>query len=434
MTRRLACMALMLLAALPAERRARAETKVVTAHSNKVVRAEEDGPPARGPDHAAVTVELFCTYVAPQCGRYDEVLQQLAARHPERLRVVYRQLPIMYRDAPVLAEAAFEAKAQGRFFELQTELYALRGAVSRKELDKAARRAGLDVKRLTAALADGRHKAALADDMAWKDQFGVASAPAIVWNAKQLSSVIEIEEFEELYDAAYADAKARLADGVPLRKLYPMLIKEAAEERARSSRRSSRASGEGTPDIDLHAERAHVPIEGAPARGPADAAVTLVVFGDFECPFCRRMQKIIAALDKYYPERVRVVYKHFPLPFHPNARLAAEAAACAANQGKFWEMHDAIYQVSRLLKRDTLVKLATDLGLDTVKLENELDGKTCAEAVDRDLQDGEELGVDATPTLFINGLKIVGQQSLEDLRYVLDEELRPGLLERITAE
>jgi protein-disulfide isomerase len=412
-----------------------ARTRVVTDEANTVTRAEAEGPPARGPELAPVTVELFCTYVAPQCGTYDNVLEQLAERHPERLRVVYRQLPIEYRDAPLLAEAAYEAQAQGRFFELQDELYALRGAVSRKELTKAAKRAGLELKKLEAALADGRHKAKVAQDKKWaKDQFGISAAPAVVWNAKHMNGAVDLDTFEDLYDAAYADAKQRIADGTPLRKLYPAVIKDAAEERARSTRRSSRASGEGTPDIDLHAERTHVSTEGAPALGSADAGVTVVFFGDFECPFCRRMQKIVQQLDQLYPGQVRIVFKHFPLPFHSNARTAAEVAACAAEQGKFWEVHEAIYRQSRVLKRDLLVKLAGEAGLDTVKLERDLDSKGCAEAVDRDIREGEELGVEATPTLFINGLKVVGQQSLDDLRYVVDEELRPGVLERITED
>jgi protein-disulfide isomerase len=151
-------------------------------------------------------------------------------------------------------------------------------------------------------------------------------------------------------------------------------------------------------------------------RGQADAPVTLVEYGDFECPFCGRAYPAVERLLKEYP--VRFVFRHFPRPEHPHARHAAEAAAAAAEQGEdaFWRMFHMLFQHQDALDDASLVGYAADIGLNTEKFTADLASHAIAERVQRDLQSGVRSGAHGTPTFFINGRKHEGPDTFEDLR------------------
>jgi protein-disulfide isomerase len=156
-----------------------------------------------------------------------------------------------------------------------------------------------------------------------------------------------------------------------------------------------------------------------------------VIFGDFECPFCKRQQESLRRLETLFKGRVRMIFKHFPLTFHANARPAADAASCAALQGKFWEYHDLLYKNFGRLRRPDLERAAVDAGLDVARFVADLDAGRCAAPVDADLAEGKALGVEMTPTLYIDGIKLAGVRSLSDLRVLVGDELRPGVLEGV---
>ena len=151
-------------------------------------------------------------------------------------------------------------------------------------------------------------------------------------------------------------------------------------------------------------------------RGPTAPAVTLVEYGDFECPFCGRAYPAVERLLTEYP--VRFVFRHFPRPEHPHARHAAEAAAAAAEQGEdaFWRMYHMLFQHQDALDDESLVRYAADIGLDTQRFEKDLASHAIAERVQRDLQSAVHSGAHGTPTFFINGRKHEGPDTFEDLR------------------
>lgn len=138
-------------------------------------------------------------------------------------------------------------------------------------------------------------------------------------------------------------------------------------------------------------------------QGEAGAAVTLVEYGDFECPTCGAAYPIVKHVQKHFGERMRFVYRHFPLEQHAMAEPAAEAAEFAGTHAKFWAMHDALYENQDDLSPELFAELAGDLGLNAKGLDRALADGTFAERVDEDLQSGEESGVHGTPTFFING-------------------------------
>ncbi|HZY03432.1 MAG TPA: thioredoxin domain-containing protein [Anaeromyxobacteraceae bacterium] len=160
-----------------------------------------------------------------------------------------------------------------------------------------------------------------------------------------------------------------------------------------------------------------------PSRGPAKAPVTIVEFSDFECPYCGRAEAVVNQVLETYGDKVRLVYRDYPLPFHPNAPKAAEAAHCAGDQGKYWQMHGKLFANQRALALDSLKGYAKDLGLDAGKFNACLDSGEKAKLVEANRKAGDEAGVSGTPAFFVNGLLISGAQPFEAFKQLVDGEL-----------
>jgi protein-disulfide isomerase len=160
-----------------------------------------------------------------------------------------------------------------------------------------------------------------------------------------------------------------------------------------------------------------------PAKGPESAPITIVEFSDFECPFCSRVVPALDQVQANYGDKVRIVFRQFPLSIHPNAQKAAEASLCAAEQGKFWQMHDAMFAEQRQLAVENLKEKAQRLGLDGEEFNQCLDSGEFADEVAADLQAGMQAGVSGTPAMFINGIPISGAVPYEQIAQVIDAEL-----------
>jgi protein-disulfide isomerase len=145
------------------------------------------------------------------------------------------------------------------------------------------------------------------------------------------------------------------------------------------------------------------------AAGPGDAPVTLVEYGDYECPFCAMAHPIVQGFQHALGKQLRFVFRNFPLnEAHPHARLAAQAAEAAGAQGKFWEMHDALFEHHEALDRDDIIGYAKSIGIDTARLTRDLDAGTYEKRVREDFRSGVKSGVNGTPTFFINGERYDG--------------------------
>jgi protein-disulfide isomerase len=169
--------------------------------------------------------------------------------------------------------------------------------------------------------------------------------------------------------------------------------------------------------------RVQVAAEG-PAVGPASAPVTIVEFSDFQCPFCSRLLPTIEQVKQKYGDKVRIVFRQYPLPMHPNAQKAAEASLCANEQGKFWEMHDAMFKNQQELAVDNLKSKAAALGLKAETFNQCLDSGKYAAQIQGDIKAGSAVGVSGTPAMFINGRFISGAVPIEQITSVIDDELK----------
>lgn len=171
--------------------------------------------------------------------------------------------------------------------------------------------------------------------------------------------------------------------------------------------------------------RWRVPISDRPCRGPATAPVTVVEFSDFECQHCARAQETLAALESRYPGKLRVCFRHRPLPLHFFARDAAEAAEAAGSQGRFWEMHDLLFAQQEELSVERLHLMARQLDLDLERFERDRLSEAIFARVDQDEELAVRLAVRSAPTFFINGRRIDGAQPLA----TFEEVVRDGLTE-----
>ena len=191
--------------------------------------------------------------------------------------------------------------------------------------------------------------------------------------------------------------------------------------------------------IRLAPPRAPISAEPTPARGPANALVTLTEFADYECPYCQQMQPTLEKLEAEFKGRIAFAYRDFPLPMHANAQKAAEASRCAQSQGKYWEYHDML-STTKQLDLPALKAHAGKLKLDVPAFEKCLDNGETAEAVKAQAAEATALGLQGTPTFFINGRYLSGSLTYERLRAAILEELataeaqRPAPIQRGSAQ
>jgi protein-disulfide isomerase len=173
----------------------------------------------------------------------------------------------------------------------------------------------------------------------------------------------------------------------------------------------------------LESPRVKIDPPSGPSVGPADALVTVVEFSDFQCPYCGREARTLKDVLEKYKGRVRLVFQDFPLSIHKDAPKAAEAAACAGDQGKFWEMHDQLFQNQDKLTVPDLKRHATSLGLDAQSFSTCLDSSRHAADWKRTMALGQGYGVSGTPAFFVNGVPVFGAVPIQEFTSVIDEEL-----------
>jgi len=167
-------------------------------------------------------------------------------------------------------------------------------------------------------------------------------------------------------------------------------------------------------------------IEGAdaPSFGPADAKVVIVEFSDFQCPFCSRAAKVTSQVKEKFGQKVRFVFRQYPLSFHKNANIAARASLAANAQGKFWEYHDMLFENQQALEQPSLEKFAAQVKLDVKAFKAALDSEAIKKAVDKDTELGNGVGVRGTPSMFINGARVRNAADFEEVSKQIEKALK----------
>jgi protein-disulfide isomerase len=164
-------------------------------------------------------------------------------------------------------------------------------------------------------------------------------------------------------------------------------------------------------------------MEGDHVRGSPNAEVVIIEYGDFQCPYCARAHPTLAGLQKQYGERVALVYRHLPLGMHPYAEPAAEAAEAAGGQGKFWEMHDSLFEHQAQMAPAQLPLLAQQMGLDAARFDEDLSRRRYRDRIQAQAEQGKALGASGTPSFFINGQRYHGDSDAESLTAAVERHL-----------
>ena len=179
----------------------------------------------------------------------------------------------------------------------------------------------------------------------------------------------------------------------------------------------------GRPAVD--ANKVHnIPVGNSPVKGDVKAPVTIAEFSDFQCPYCAKLQPTLKEVLEAYPGKVKLVFKNFPLGFHKQARNAAKASLAAGEQGKYWEMHDKIFEKYNKLTDASYAEFATELGLDNSKFVADYSSNKYDGQIQQDMQLAANVGVRGTPTIFINGKLLQGGRSVGDFKRTIDGLLK----------
>jgi protein-disulfide isomerase len=383
---------------------------------SNVFKVPLEDSPRKGSDDALVTLVEFTDYQCPFCARAHGTVQKLQEQYGNKLRVVMKQNPLPFHPrAKPAAMAAMAAGEQGKYWDMHDKLFANARALEDADLEKYAQEVGLDMGRWKKDLTNPRFQQIIDRDQGMAGQLGANGTPAFFINGRFLSGAQPIENFKGIIDEEMGKAEAMVKGGLKPNQVYAAVIEKGQTRAAPPQQAQQQQQPQGPRKIEIP--------EDAPVFGPKAAKVTIVEWSDFQCPFCSRVTPTLAKIKESYGKDVRVVFRHQPLPFHPNAKPAAEAAMAAHEQGKFWEMHDKLFANQQSLDRASFEKYAQELKLDMGRFKAALDSHKFASKIEKDSQDGSAVGANGTPTFFINGRQFVGAQPFENFKQAIDEEI-----------
>jgi protein-disulfide isomerase len=388
--------------------------------------------PVRGRADALVTMIVVSDFQCPFCSRVEPTVTQLIEQYGADLRVVWRNNPLPFHEnAGPAAELAMEAFAQqgsDGFWRMHDTLFEHQTALTRADLETYAQAQGLNMTAVRNCLDNNTHQASITADQDVARQFGASGTPSFFINGRNLRGAQPIEQFRTAIDRARTEAQARVAAGTPRAGVYAALTADGATQPVMLPGAAPAAPAQPAEDPN----RVYtIPVPAAtasPSRGPATAPVTIQIFSDFQCPFCSRVEPTITQFMERYNGRVRLIWRNFPLPFHPNAMPAAEASMEVFHQrgaDAFWAYHDALFQNQTDLSRATLERLAQAVpGINMAAFTAALDNHTHQAEIQAEITavnaSGAQIG---TPSFFINGRLVQGAQPIDQFTAAIDRAL-----------
>ncbi len=372
---------------------------------------------------APVTLVAFLDFQCPFCAHAELTLEQLRKQYgPDKLRVVIKHYPLPFHQdalpAALAAQSVMDVAGSDAFFEYASLLYRNQRSLDEASLVRMASQVGVDRGAFESAFRSDRVRQQVAADVDLGNKIGVEGTPNFRINGANLEGAQPIEKFKQLIDSELAQSTALLKSGVPANQLY------ARRVAANYSPPKPREQVDDQPKEDTTVYK--VPVGKSPVLGPANALVTIIEFADFQCPFCKRADATMKQVLKRYPGKVRLVFKHKPLPFHdravPAAMLAIEAQKEQGNKG-FWKAHDLLFESNPHLQDGDLMGIAKQLHLSGPRVKAAIAKKKYLTITHADSDLADAIGVRGTPSFFINGRKLVGAQPLGSFTALIDEQL-----------
>ncbi len=347
--------------------------------------------PKLGPDSALVKVVVFSAFGCPECSDFAPAIAKAAKEYGDKVQFRFKQKVIAapHPDAATAAEASLAANAQGKFWPFHDKLMASQ-AIDRGTMESVAAGVGLDVARFKKDLDSGKFRGQVLRDSLLANEVAANTFPNILANGVRIKPPKNFDQLKVLIDEQLVKAKSAVASGTPAARLYESTVSTGKF-----------FEQTGGPAVQFQTQ-------GSPVKGNPTAKITVVLFEDFQCPFCSKLSPSIEAFQKRFPNDVKVIYKHMPLTIHDNAQIAAEASMAAAAQGKFWEYHDILFANQQALTQPDLERYAQQAGLDVNKFKADLAAGVGKQLIQRDNNEGGQAGVTGTPSVFINGMRYQG--------------------------
>ncbi|XXY48398.1 thioredoxin domain-containing protein [Sorangium sp. So ce269] len=372
--------------------------------------------PAKGPATALVTIVEWSDFQCPFCSKVVPTMDELVKTYGDKIRFVWKNNPLPFHQrAEPAAELAMEARAQKGekgFWDAYDLLWKNQQKLNDEDLLGYAKELGLDVEKVKAAIATKKHGASIAADQELADDLQASGTPHFFINGRRLVGAQPIDKFKTIIDEEIKKAEGLLAKGVAAKDLYAEIIKDGKE-----------------PPPPERKEVAP-PAPNSPWKGGEKAKVVMQVFSDFECPFCKRVEDTVSQISKTYGDKLKIVWRHRPLPMHKNAPLASEAAQEAyAQKGNagFWAYHEVLFKNQgqpEAFSRASLEKYAEEQGLDMTKFKKALDTNTHKAFVDAENSVADKAGISGTPAFVVNGYFISGAQPFSKFKKLIDKAMK----------
>jgi protein-disulfide isomerase len=380
----------------------------------KVPVFEDD--PAKGPKDALVTIVEWSEFQCPFCKRVIDTTKQITETYGNDVRIVWKDNPLPFhpRATPtaIFARTAYKQKGDKGFWDAHDKLFEIQPKLEDADLEAAAGQLGLAWGTIKQNIDQGKFKDKFEQSMDLAMDLNARGTPHFFVNGYRVTGAQPFEKFKTIIDEQLAKAKQLVARGVPRAKVYEELMKEGKE-----------------PPPPERKEVAP-PTAAEPFKGGANAKVVVQIWSDFECPFCKRVEPTITELEQEYGQKIKVVWRDLPLPFHKNAQLAAEAAEEAfAQKGSkgFWAYHGKLFEGQGTpggLERPNLEKIAEELGLDMAKFRQALDTNKHKDKVETDKQAAEKAGISGTPSFVINGYYLSGAQPAAAFKKLINRAMK----------
>ncbi|WP_438020127.1 thioredoxin domain-containing protein [Sorangium sp. So ce315] len=372
--------------------------------------------PTKGPATALVTIVEWSDFQCPFCTKVVPTIDELLTTYGDKVRFVWKNNPLPFHQrAEPAAELALEARAQKGekgFWDAYYLLWKNQQKLSDEDLLGYAKELGLDVEKVKVAITTKKYGASIAADQELADDLQASGTPHFFINGRRLVGAQPIDKFKTIIDEEIKKAEGLLAKGVAAKDLYAEIIKNGKE-----------------PPPPERKEVAP-PAPNSPWKGGERAKVVMQVFSDFECPFCKRVEDTISQISKTYGDKLKIVWRHRPLPMHKNAPLASEASQEAyAQKGNagFWAYHELLFKNQgqpEAFSRASLEKYAEEVGLDMTRFKKALDTNTHKAFVDSDNSVAEKAGISGTPAFVVNGYFISGAQPFSKFKKLIDKAMK----------
>jgi len=368
--------------------------------------------PTKGPADALITIVEYTDFQCPFCSKARLALDEVEVAYKDKVRIVFKNLPLeFHKNAPGAAEAAQCGKDQGKFWEMEKQLFSNQQALEPEKLAEHAKTVGLDAAKFEKCMKDHKFKEYVEKDAASAEKISATGTPAFFIMGRKLNGAKPFEEFKRVIDEEVTKAEEAVKGGTAKKDLY------------------AKAIGNGKvfePPAALEAKVTEFDYVGSPWKGDKGAKVKIVQFKDFQCPFCVKINPTLAQVEKDLRGKVAIVFKHFPLSsqcnpkmtrdMHPAACTATYWSMAAEDQGKFWEFEEIVYNnysqmmpaegdlpARQAAQTENLKKYAKEVGMDVAKAEAYVKGEKYKPRLAKDLAEAEAAGVRGTPSLYING-------------------------------